>query len=90
MQPTMSSMLTDAATLMAIGMLSVFSFLVVLTLLVSALTKLAPVPASAGNDKRSSSQGTQSEAGQPNAAQMAAIATAVTQYRAAHESPARD
>lgn len=71
----MNAMLADAAILMAIGMITVFTFLIVLTACVTLLTRLTadatvvPAPSPAPTTK------------QPDAAQLAAISSAIAQYR---------
>lgn len=80
----MGHMLANAGMLMAIGMLTVFSFLAVLTCCVMALTRLTaepevvPAAIKPGLPTASSTH--------PDAAQMAAIATAVAKYRHSRHS----
>ncbi|RUO28867.1 oxaloacetate decarboxylase [Aliidiomarina sedimenti] len=75
----MTSMLLDAVTLMLIGMATVFCFLLVLTGCVSLLTRMAPEQASPAKQP-------QSAGNSPNSAHMAAIASAVAQYRKSRHS----
>jgi oxaloacetate decarboxylase gamma subunit len=71
----MNSLLADAGLLMLIGMVTVFCFLLVLTACVSVLTRVTaePTPTASPTPSKSS--------GQPNAEQLAAISSAVQQYR---------
>lgn len=71
----MNAMLADAAILMAIGMVTVFTFLIVLTACVTLLTRLTAEPAV------SAASSTAPATKQPDAAQMAAISSAIAQYR---------
>ncbi|MGX5913660.1 OadG family protein [Aliidiomarina sp. Khilg15.8] len=71
----MNSLLADAGLLMLIGMVTVFCFLLVLTGCVSVLTRVTAEPA----PKVPPTQGKSS--GQPSAEQMAAISSALQQYR---------
>lgn len=73
----MSEMLADAVILMVIGMVSVFLFLILLTGCVTLLTRLTAETVAA----TPSVKPTVANTGQPDAAQMAAIASAITQYR---------
>lgn len=73
----MNAMLADAAVLMAIGMVTVFSFLIVLTGCVMLLTRFAAEPAVTKAPAASPAQDGQ----QPDASQMAAISSAIAQYR---------
>lgn len=82
----MSDMLADAGMLMLIGMLTVFTFLVVLTFCVKALTRLTADPTPDNSSSVQSDSSATAASAQPNAAQMAAIATAVAKYRQARHS----
>lgn len=76
----MNSMLLDAVALMLIGMGTVFCFLLVLTGCVNLLTRMAPEQ-TPQQDKQLQSAGNG-----PNSAHMAAIASAVAQYRKSRHS----
>lgn len=71
----MNSLLADAGLLMLIGMATVFCFLLVLTGCVSVLTRITaePEPTASPTQTKPSSQ--------PSAEQLAAISSAVQQYR---------
>ncbi|MCC5878695.1 MAG: OadG family protein [Idiomarina sp.] len=71
----MNAMLADAVILMAIGMATVFTFLLVLTACVTLLTRLTADPAVATAPAKAAATN------QPDAAQMAAISSAIAQYR---------
>lgn len=75
----MNTMLADAAILMAIGMLTVFAFLIVLTLCVSLLTRLTQEPEQAATSAQGDAA--TAPANKPDGAQMAAISSAIAQYR---------
>jgi len=80
----MGDMLANAGMLMVIGMLTVVSFLAVLTFCVMALTRLtaeSEVVPSASRHGLPAVSNTH-----PDAAQMAAIATAVAKYRNSRHS----
>ena len=80
----MENMLASAGMLMAIGMLTVFSFLALLTFCVMALTRLTAEPKVVTTPRYQGNSSTSQ--GHPDAAQMAAIATAVATYRHSHSS----
>lgn len=71
----MNSLFADAGNLMLIGMFTVFCFLLVLTACVSALTHFT---AEAQVETKTAAAST---SGQPSSEQLAAISSAVQQYR---------
>lgn len=73
----MSEMLADAVILMAIGMVSVFLFLILLTGCVTLLTRFTAETLATAPSSEPQAENTR----QPDAAQMAAIASAIAQYQ---------
>ncbi|MGY5452666.1 OadG family protein [Agarivorans sp. MS3-6] len=76
----MTALLIEAASLMGIGMVSVFAFLSLLIVAVMGLAKLAPPIAELPESSQSSTTSTQPA---NNATVLAAITAAVQQYRKA-------